>query len=116
MNAPQEPDQHRAPATQADPGPGIPAPEIPPAVLANLSAYQLAVEQAHAYLHRVDTKEYSDLALRWMVENLLILGPTELDLLLIYLQGNEQAIATGDYGMGILHQVFTRMIGKEPRP
>lgn len=78
-----------------------------------MTPYQLACDQAHAYLERpLPHGGLSDDALRWMVRTLLALRPADLDILTLWLQGNEQRIACGEDGLGMLAPVFEAVLGR----
>ena len=81
--------------------------------LSDLSHYRAAADQAEAYLTRPG-HTLSDETLRWMLQGLLVLSAQDLELLTVWLAGNEARIAAGDESMGMLAGAFRALVGREP--
>lgn len=79
------------------------------------SRYQLAVDQASAYLDKTLPHTNAEETTRWMVEGLLIVDPPTLDKLVAWLLKHERDIASpGDWeDYGMLKGVFAMVIGRE---
>ena len=80
--------------------------------LADLSPYRAADDQAEAYLTRPG-HPLSDETLRWMLQGLLVLTVQDIELLTVWLAGNESRIAAGEESMGMLAGAFRALVGRE---
>ena len=80
--------------------------------LADLSHYRAAADQAEAYLTRPG-KQIADDVVRWTFQGLLVLSVQDVELLALWLAGNEARIAAGDESMGMLAGAFRALVGRE---